>query len=136
MGGCEQLVEVVQAPEQRVDIGIIRNVIAKVRPRRPEDRRQPDSVPSKLHQIPQSRPDSARGTHAGVRARPQRPAVTSRGLASRLCTNSTQLLRQSYRITSTAGSWLGITVKSPQPTSGTSLRMRIIRSVQFRSESG
>ena len=49
--------------------------------------------------------------------------------------NNTELLRQSYRMIRTAGSLLGMTTKSPQPISGTSLRMRIMRSVQFSSES-
>jgi len=39
-------------------------------------------------------------------------------LASRLCTNNTQLLRQPYRITSTAGSRFGMSVKLPQPHLG------------------
>ena len=37
---------------------------------------------------------------------------------------------------STAGSRVAITLKSPQPISGTSLRMRMMRSVQFSIESG
>ena len=41
-----------------------------------------------------------------------------------------------WRVTRTDGSPTGMTVKSPQPTSGTSLRMRMIRSVQFSNESG
>src|ERR1700745_1669561 len=64
-----------QAPEQRVDIGIIRNVIAEVRHRRSKDRRQPDSIDSELDQIRQTSRDAAQVTNAVVIAVLKRPRI-------------------------------------------------------------
>src|ERR1700693_570333 len=56
---------------------------------------------------------------------------TSRGTALKLCRTTTELSRQSYRIVRTSGPPARSIEKSPHPISGTSLRIRIIRSIQF-----
>ena len=60
----------------------------------------------------------------------------SRGADPRLWTNSAELFRHSYRIASTDESPVAIDSNRPQPISGTSLRILMMRSVQLSSESG
>ena len=47
----EQLVEVLQRAEQRVDLAVIGDVVAEIGHRRAEDRRQPDRVDAEFHEV-------------------------------------------------------------------------------------
>src|SRR5437868_9383928 len=49
--GREQLVELVDSAELRIDVGVVGNVIAKIGHRRAKDRRHPDRINSKLYEV-------------------------------------------------------------------------------------
>jgi len=72
---------------------------------------------------------------AGFSGDPLEKAI-SRGVDSRLCTNTTELFRQSYLITSTDWWCVWMISKSPHPTSGTSFRILMMRSVQAPQPEG
>jgi hypothetical protein len=64
VGGGKQRVEVVQVPEQRVNVGIVRNVITEVCHWRGENRSQPNRVDAELDQIRQTLRDSSQVPNA------------------------------------------------------------------------
>ena len=51
VGLADQRVEVVERPEQRVDVAVVGDVVAEVRHRRAEDRRQPDRVDAQRRDV-------------------------------------------------------------------------------------
>ena len=71
VGGGEQRVEVVQVAEQRVNAGIVRNVVTEVRHWRRENRSQPNRIDAEVGQIRQALRDSSQVANA--------VAVTGRG---------------------------------------------------------
>ena len=54
---CEQLVEIGERPELRVDVGVVGDVVAVVGLRRGVERRQPDRVDAEIPQVRQARAD-------------------------------------------------------------------------------
>ena len=63
VGLMEQGVQILKGPEERMDIGVIGNVIAKIGHRRWIDRRKPDSVNAEPAQVIQLAGDSREISH-------------------------------------------------------------------------
>ena len=58
MGLAHQAIECLQVPEPRVDIEIVRHVVAEIRHRRWKDRRYPDGVDPEIDRIIEPRDDA------------------------------------------------------------------------------
>src|SRR5690348_4598342 len=56
---CEQRIEILKRAEERIDAGVIRNVVAEVRHRGDEDWRNPDRIDANLNEIRQPLDDAA-----------------------------------------------------------------------------
>jgi hypothetical protein len=60
----DQRVEIGERAEHRIDIGIVRDIVAEVRHRRGIDRRDPDGVSAELDQMIEPRRDALQVTDA------------------------------------------------------------------------
>jgi hypothetical protein len=71
----DQPIEVVHVTEDRIDIDVIGDIVAKVGHRRSEDRRNPDRIDAEVDQIGQPAGDSVQISHSIVIAILKRPRV-------------------------------------------------------------
>jgi hypothetical protein len=82
----EQVVEVVERPEQRIDVGVIGDVVAEVGHGRRKDRRQPDRIDAQLRQVRKPADDTLQVADAvaiAVLKRTRINLVDDRGLPPR-----------------------------------------------------
>src|SRR2546427_8450761 len=110
MGGCEECVEVVQGPERRVNVGIVRDVIAEICHWRREDRRQPNRVDAELRQIRQTLRDPSQITNAvaaSVLERSRIDLIDDAGLPPRSTLHETYRVRSAMMMGSDAGACIG-----------------------------
>jgi hypothetical protein len=75
VGSLQQGIEVAQAPEQRVYVGVVGNVIAEIHHGRRKDRRKPERIDSELDQIRQTLQDATQITDAVAIAVLERPRI-------------------------------------------------------------
>ena len=75
VGACHQRVKIGQGAEARIDIGVVRHVIAHVGHRRGEDRRQPDRINPECRHMIQPRRDAGQITNTVAVAVLKRPRI-------------------------------------------------------------
>ena len=105
----DQLVEVVERAEQRVDVLVVADVVAVVVLRRAVDRREPDDVDAELVQVV----EALRGRRAGRRCRRRRSPRTSAGRPGRRRPGSTTA--HPRRLQLTCPSWPGKGTAASRP---------------------